>query len=267
MKIKESEVTEDTKHTKYQKKQKILLYTYLIEEGYVATKKEADALTLARKVRVKNNYPLTSALRVEKEDVVVKQQKKYVSRGGFKLEAALQTFPYTLNGKIGLDIGSSTGGFTDCALKHGAKEMYCVDVGTNQLAYTLRMDSRVHVFEQCNFKYLTPEDLSSQTFDFVTIDVSFTSILPILHNLIQFCTKETRIFALIKPQFEVYKEERHQYDGVIEDNVLREKTYDRVCAAIQTLGYTLHGSIESPIKGTKGNTEYIVYLTLIKEED
>ena len=183
----------------------------------------------------------------------------YVSRGGFKLEKAIKSFELDLQGKIMIDIGSSTGGFTDCGLQNGARLSYAVDVGYNQLAWKIRQDERVVVMERTNFRYLTPAELSKGTPDFACIDVSFISlklILPVLKSLLN---KGGEAVALIKPQFEAGREQVGK-KGIIKNPSVHQQVIEDLLAFMTNLGFSVLDLTYSPIKGGEGNIEFLVYL-------
>jgi len=183
----------------------------------------------------------------------------YVSRGGFKLEKAIEKFHIELKDKTIIDIGSSTGGFTDCALQNGAKRSYAVDVGYNQLAWKIRQDARVVVMERTNFRYMTPENLEFGLPEFACIDVSFISlkiILPVLKELLQ---KEGEVVALIKPQFEAGREQVGK-KGIVRDAKVHINVINEITNFATVLGYSVLGLTYSPIKGGEGNIEFLVHL-------
>jgi 23S rRNA (cytidine1920-2'-O)/16S rRNA (cytidine1409-2'-O)-methyltransferase len=183
----------------------------------------------------------------------------YVSRGGLKLEKALKTFELDVNGKILLDIGASTGGFTDCALQHGAKMSYALDVGYNQLAWKLRQDERVVVMERTNFRYVTPADLSKGMPEFASIDVSFISlklILPVLKTLL---VPGSDVVALIKPQFEAGREQVGK-KGIVRDPDVHLSVIEKMIEFSAGLGFDVKNLSYSPITGGDGNIEFLLHL-------
>lgn len=180
----------------------------------------------------------------------------YVSRGGLKLEKALKHFALDVTGAVMLDIGASTGGFTDCALQNGARHVYAVDVGYNQLDWSLRSDPRVTVMERTNFRYLTRADLPADTPDFATIDVSFISLKLILPPLGGILERGGRVVALIKPQFEAGREKVGK-SGVIRDSSVHREVLQTVLAFAAETGYRLEGLTFSPITGGEGNIEFL----------
>ena len=185
---------------------------------------------------------------------------KYVSRGGLKLEKALQIFPISVEGKVVADIGASTGGFTDCALQNGAAKVYAIDVGYGQLAWKLRNDERVVNMERTNVRYLEADSLPEQV-DAATIDVAFISldkILPAVHKILK---PEGFVVALIKPQFEAGKENVGK-KGVVRDAAVHEQVINNVISFAKSEGFGIAGLDFSPIKGPEGNIEYLLHLTL-----
>ncbi|MDW7799403.1 TlyA family RNA methyltransferase [Streptococcus canis] len=187
------------------------------------------------------------------------EKLKYVSRGGLKLEKGLRVFDLSVADQIGIDIGASTGGFTDVMLQDGAKLVYAVDVGTNQLVWKLRQDPRVRSMEQYNFRYAQPEDFSEGQPVFASIDVSFISlrlILPALHNVL---SDQGHVVALIKPQFEAGREQIGK-KGIVKDKAIHEKVIQKVVDFALDYGFTVKGLDFSPIQGGHGNIEFLAYL-------
>lgn len=184
---------------------------------------------------------------------------KYVSRGGLKLEKGLHVFGVSVANQIGIDIGASTGGFTDVMLQDGAKLVYAVDVGTNQLVWKLRQDPRVRSMEQYNFRYAQPEDFNEGQPVFASIDVSFISlslILPALHNVL---SDQGQVIALIKPQFEAGREQIGK-KGIVKDKQIHEKVIQKVMDFASGYGFTVKGLDFSPIQGGHGNIEFLAHL-------
>ena len=199
-----------------------------------------------------------SELVLESDSIRLKKkasESKYVGRGGLKLEKALEEFGLKPRGFTCLDIGSSTGGFTDCLLQHGAMKVYAVDVGTNQLAWELRSDERVVVRENVNARFLSPDDFPCQ-FDLITMDVSFISITLILEKLVPLLKENGRIITLIKPQFEVGKGEVDK-GGIVKDSEKRAQAIEKCLRFAETTGLKLVGSTPSPIEGAAGNIEHL----------
>ncbi|RHW41125.1 TlyA family RNA methyltransferase [Neobacillus notoginsengisoli] len=183
----------------------------------------------------------------------------YVSRGGLKLEKALQVFNVDVSGKTMLDIGSSTGGFTDCALQNGAKMSYALDVGYNQLAWKLRQDERVVVMERTNFRYVTPADLQRGLPDFATIDVSFISLSLILPVLAGLLVPNSDVIALVKPQFEAGREQVGK-KGIVRDEKVHLAVLEKTIALALQLKFNVSGLSYSPITGGDGNIEFLLHL-------
>lgn len=183
----------------------------------------------------------------------------FVSRGGLKLLKAIQTFHIDLQGRTMIDIGASTGGFTDCALQHGVSRVYAVDVGYGQLAWALRNDPRVVVMERTNFRHLSPNDLHGKMPDFASIDVSFISLRLILPNLCNFLEEGGEVVALVKPQFEAGKEQVGK-NGVIRDAKIHVQVLEQTIAMATELEYIPRGLTFSPIQGGEGNIEFLLHL-------
>lgn len=182
----------------------------------------------------------------------------YVSRGGLKLEAALKAFGVDPEGKVVIDVGASTGGFTDCVLQKGAKKVYAIDVGYGQLAWKLQKDPRVINLERRNIRYLKREEVSEEA-DLILVDTSFISIEKFLPHLVGFLKEEGDLLCLIKPQFEVGKGEVGK-GGVVKDSKLHQKVVDRISQFGRELGFTVRGITESPLLGPKGNKEFFIRL-------
>ena len=182
---------------------------------------------------------------------------KYVSRGGFKLEKAVDQFGVNLEGKTCMDVGSSTGGFTDCMLQNGAVKVFAIDVGTNQLAWKLRTDERVVSMEKTNIRYVTPEDIG-QLVEFVSIDVAFISLSKVLGPVYELMAENAEIVCLIKPQFEAGREKVGK-KGVVRDKKVHEEVIVAVTSFAAATGFELLRLDYSPIKGPEGNIEYLLY--------
>ncbi len=182
---------------------------------------------------------------------------KYVSRGGFKLEKAVEQFGVQLEGKTCMDVGSSTGGFTDCMLQNGAVKVFAIDVGTNQLAWKLRTDERVVSMEKTNIRYVTPEDIG-QLVEFVSIDVAFISLSKVLGPVYELMADKAEIVCLIKPQFEAGREKVGK-KGVVRDKKVHEEVVIAVTSMAAATGFELLRLDYSPIKGPEGNIEYLLY--------
>ena len=232
----------------------------LVNRGLVETRAKAKVMIMAGEVFVNGQREdKAGTMFDEKADIVVKSKaKKYVSRGGFKLEKAINTWNVELKDKICMDIGSSTGGFTDCMLQNGAVKVYAVDVGTNQLAWSLRSDDRVVPMEKTNVRYLTSDKLDDKI-GFASVDVSFISLTKILSPVWELLENNAHMVCLIKPQFEAGREKVGK-KGVVRD----EKVHVDVIKQIITYAYNNRFSIidinYSPIKGPEGNIEYLIYI-------
>lgn len=238
---------------------KIRLDAYLVENGLVSGRDLAKSLIMEGKVYVNNQKADKAGEQVSEKDKVELRGEtlKYVSRGGLKLEKAMNTFPIRLDGAVAMDIGASTGGFTDCMLQNGASKVFSVDVGYGQLAWKLRTDERVVNMERTNIRYVTPEDIG-QELDFASIDVAFISlklVLPVAKNLLK---ENGEIVALIKPQFEAGREKVGKKGVVREPSVHREVICE-VTRFAQECGFCILGLDFSPIRGPEGNIEYLMY--------
>jgi 23S rRNA (cytidine1920-2'-O)/16S rRNA (cytidine1409-2'-O)-methyltransferase len=184
---------------------------------------------------------------------------KYVSRGGLKLEKAMNNFGVTLQNKIAMDVGASTGGFTDCMLQNGAVKVYSVDVGHGQLAWKLRNDERVVCMEKTNIRYVTPEDIQDKI-EFASIDVSFISLMKVLPPVKELLTDDGEIVCLIKPQFEAGREKVGK-KGVVRDQKVHVEVVDMIVSFARNMGFVTLDLSYSPIKGPEGNIEYLLYIT------
>lgn len=232
----------------------------LVERGLAPSRTRAQALVMAGLVLVgeqrvekpSETYPPDAPLRVRgSEDPAA----RYVGRGGLKLEKALGEFGIDAGGLVCLDVGASTGGFTDCLLQHGARRVVAVDVGHNQIAWPLRADPRVEVREGTNARHLKPEDFAER-FDLITMDVSFISATKILPALVPLLKDGGRVVLLVKPQFEVGKGEVGK-GGIVRDPAQHARVVEEVNACARVLGLAVGGVTESPIKGADGNREFL----------
>lgn len=190
---------------------------------------------------------------------------KYVSRGGLKLEKAMSRFGVQLAGKVCMDVGASTGGFTDCMLQNGAVKVYAVDVGHGQLAWKLRNDDRVICMEKTNIRYVTPEDIGDRI-EFASIDVSFISLTKVLGPVKQLLTDEGQVVCLIKPQFEAGREKVGK-KGVVREKSVHLEVIEMVSDYARSIGFGILGLEFSPIKGPEGNIEYLLYLQNYPQEE
>lgn len=237
----------------------------VFEQGYAPSREKAKAIIMAGIVYVNNQKVDKAGFELKEGDVLEVRGKtlQYVSRGGLKLEKAMQEFPITLEGKICMDVGASTGGFTDCMLQNGAVKVYSVDVGYGQLAWKLRTDERVVNLERTNFRYATREQIPDEV-DFASVDVSFISLKHILPNLNTLLAPDGQAVCLIKPQFEAGKEKVGK-KGVVRDlNVHLEVVENVINLALEN-GFSVMGLQFSPIKGPEGNIEYLIYLNKSQE--
>ena len=231
-----------------------------MERGIIQSRERAKGLILSGDVSVNGN-PVNKAGILVDEDAEIKLTGKdipYVSRGGLKLEKAIKEFNINVKDKVAIDVGASTGGFTDCLLQYGVKKVYAVDVGYGQLAWKLRKDPRVVVIERKNIRYIKPSDIGEQV-DIATIDVSFISlklVLPAVKNLLK---DNGEIIALIKPQFEIGKGEVGR-GGVVREKEKHEKVISEIKSFAIDLGLKVLNVTESPIAGQKGNVEFLIYL-------
>ncbi|MDD3653733.1 MAG: TlyA family RNA methyltransferase [Desulfotomaculaceae bacterium] len=240
-----------------QKKQRLDVRLY--ESGLCESREKARAAVMAGLVYV-NNELADKPGRAVSPDAVLEVRGNavpYVSRGGLKLEKAIKAFGLNLTEKVVLDVGASTGGFTDCALKHGARLVYAVDVGYGQLAWSLRNDPRVVVHERTNIRYLSRE-VFDEAPDFVTIDVSFISLSKVLPRLEGLTHPEATGVALIKPQFEAGREKVGK-KGVVRDASVHLEVLKKITGLINALGWSVAGLDFSPVTGPEGNIEYLVY--------
>ena len=238
------------------KQKKIRLDELMVRQGLAADAGEALRLVLAHQVKVGDEYPTSAAVRVSPDAVVeVKGRKRYVSRGGFKLQGALDAFGQDVHGLRCIDIGSSTGGFTDCLLQAGAASVACVDVNYGQLAWSIRQDERVSVFERTNIRLVGPAELGAP-FDLLVADLSFIGLAALAPTFARLCAEGSVFIGLVKPQFESRHEETDH--GVVRDAAVRERVVDEVSAALAAEGFDVGGVVESPITGPEGNVEYLV---------
>ncbi len=240
----------------------------LVQQGLFDSREQAKRSVMAGEILGKNNerldkpgqkIPVTTTLHMKGHKM------PYVSRGGLKLAKALKVFNISVKGKTVLDIGSSTGGFTDVMLQNGAKLSYALDVGTNQLVWQLREDPRVVVMEQTNFRYSKREDFTSGQPEFASIDVSFISLRLILPPLAQILKQGDEVVALIKPQFEAGKEHVGK-NGIIRDHQVHRMVLEEVLSFAREDHFDILGLDYSPIKGGQGNMEFLVHLRLSDQQ-
>ncbi|MCR4806864.1 MAG: TlyA family RNA methyltransferase [Lachnospiraceae bacterium] len=234
----------------------------LINRGYASSREKAKAMIMAGSVFVKGQREDKAGSMFEEEgiDLTVKGSPlKYVSRGGLKLEKALKEFPIDLNGCICMDIGASTGGFTDCMLQNGAAKVYSIDVGYGQLDWKLRSDERVVCMEKTNFRYMQPSDIDD-ALDFASCDVSFISLDKILPPAYALLKEGAGMVCLIKPQFEAGRDKVGK-KGVVRERAVHEEVIRSVMGYALAAGFEIRGLTFSPIRGPEGNIEYPIYLT------
>jgi len=235
----------------------------LVEQGFYESREKAKAALMAGLVIVDGERIEKSGTKVLRTaSITVKGAlHPYVSRGGLKLEKAIRAFGLDLNGVVMLDIGASTGGFTDCALQNGAAYVYAIDVGYNQLDWSLRKDERVHVMERTNFRYMQPADLDGPKPTFATIDVSFISLRIILATLVQLLPSGAGVMALIKPQFEAGRDKVGK-SGVVRDRAVHREVLRNVLQFAHESGLSLQNLTFSPITGGEGNIEFLAHWTM-----
>ena len=237
---------------------KMRLDQMLVDRGLVESRTRAQALVMAGLVfsgeqklaKPGQQLPVDAALDVRGRD------HPWVSRGGIKLAHAIEHFDLDPRGAVAMDIGSSTGGFTDVLLQGGAEHVFAVDSGTNQLAWKLRQDERVTVLEQTSARVLTPEMIDRQV-TWVVCDASFIGLSKVLERPLELAQQDCRLVALIKPQFEVGREEVGK-KGVVSDPALHRRVCDEVRAWVEGLGFVVQGIVESPITGPEGNVEFLI---------
>ena len=234
----------------------------LVEREIFETRERAKREIMAGNVLVNEKVETKAGTMFkDTEDLIirVKDRLRYVSRGGLKLEKAIKVWNLDFKDKLVLDIGASTGGFTDCALQNGAKRVYANDVGTNQLDWKLRNDERVVSLEEKHIKDLEIEDLENNKVDFIVIDVSFISLTKVIIYFDKFLKTGGKAVMLIKPQFEVGKEKIGR-NGIVENEEYHDEAIKKIIYFIKDLGYELIGVEDSPIKGTKGNKEFLMLI-------
>ncbi|MDA8106514.1 MAG: TlyA family RNA methyltransferase [Nitrospiraceae bacterium] len=232
----------------------------LVDRGLAGSRERAKALIMEGKVVVDGIVVSKAGSPVDAggELVLKDREMPYVGRGGLKLEAALRHFNIDPRGMVAMDVGCSTGGFTDCLLKNNAEKVYAIDVGYGQFDWSLRKDPRVTLIEKTNIRYLEPKAVPEEI-DLVVIDVSFISLLKVLPRVAEFMCPGGKVLALIKPQFEVGKGMVGK-GGVVRDETKRLSAVEGVREGAAALGYTALGVYESPVQGQKGNREYFIYL-------
>lgn len=233
----------------------------LVKQGLAPSREKAKAVIMAGSVFVDGQREDKAGTAFDEDKVHIEvrgESPKYVSRGGLKLEKAMQEFPIELEAAVCMDIGASTGGFTDCMLQNGAVKVYSVDVGHGQLAWKLRNDERVVCMEKTNFRYMQPQDLKD-ILDFASVDVSFISLTKILIPARNLLKDRGRMVCLIKPQFEAGREKVGK-KGVVREPEIHEEVIKKVLTYADMIGFEIKGLSFSPIKGPEGNIEYLVFL-------
>lgn len=247
-----------------QKKQR--LDVLLVEKGLAPSREKAKAIIMAGIVYVDGNKEDKAGTTFPENAVIEVKGKTlpYVSRGGLKLEKAMQKFPITLSGKVCMDVGSSTGGFTDCMLQNGATKVYAIDVGHGQLAWKLRNDERVVCMEKTNIRYVVPEDID-ELVAFSSIDVSFISLTKVLLPVKNLLTEDGQVVCLIKPQFEAGREKVGK-KGVVRDRAVHEEVIRMVMDYASSIDFYPLALDFSPVKGPEGNIEYLLFLSKNKQD-
>ena len=240
--------------------EKTRLDAALVERGLCTGRDRAKGIIMAGQVYVNNQKADKPGMTISPEDQIEVRgdQLAYVSRGGLKLEKAMKCFPLTPNGKVCMDIGASTGGFTDCMLQNGAVKVYAVDVGYGQLAWSLRTDARVVNMERTNIRYVTPEDLA-EPIEFFSVDVSFISLHHIFPVAQRITTPDAMGVCLVKPQFEAGREKVGK-NGVVRDPAVHREVLHNAMSYAAENGFVVRGLDYSPVKGPEGNIEYLMFV-------
>lgn len=243
-----------------EKKKKERLDVLLVKRGLAESREKAKAIIMTGNVFVEEQRE-DKAGSTFAEDAQIRIKgtpMKYVSRGGYKLKKAMELWHVPLQDKLCMDVGSSTGGFTDCMLQNGAVKVYAIDVGTNQLAWKLRQDERVVSMEKTNIRYVTPEDIADPI-DFSSIDVAFISLTKVLIPVWNLLKNGGRVVCLVKPQFEAGREKVGK-KGVVRDKKVHEEVVCHIMTYALSMGFEILGLSYSPIKGPEGNIEYLLYI-------
>ncbi|MDF2613623.1 MAG: TlyA family methyltransferase [Clostridia bacterium] len=231
----------------------------ITERNLAESRERAKAYIMAGVVFVDGQKEDKPGLKVKRSSQIeVREKMKYVSRGGYKLEKAMAEFAIELDQKVCMDVGASTGGFTDCMLQNGAAKVYAIDVGYGQLAWKLRQDERVVCMEKTNIRYVTPEEIGCKI-NFSSIDVSFISLSKVLLPIYHILDEQGVIVALIKPQFEAGREQVEKH-GVVKNPSVHKQVIKGVWDYASSIGLSVQGLDFSPIKGPEGNIEYLIYL-------
>lgn len=239
----------------------------LVKQGLAESREKAKAVIMAGEVFVQGQREDKAGAMFDESKVTITvkgSSLRYVSRGGLKLEKAMQKFPITLSGKVCMDVGSSTGGFTDCMLQNGATKVYAIDVGHGQLAWKLRNDERVVCMEKTNIRYVVPEDIDELA-AFSSIDVSFISLTKVLLPVKNLLTEDGQVVCLIKPQFEAGREKVGK-KGVVRDRDVHEEVIRMVMDYASSIDFYPLALDFSPVKGPEGNIEYLLFLSKNKQD-
>jgi 23S rRNA (cytidine1920-2'-O)/16S rRNA (cytidine1409-2'-O)-methyltransferase len=236
----------------------------LIHRKLAPTIETARAMIIAGEVYIKEQVSDKPGRLCSTEVAIrLKEKCRYVSRGGLKLEKALSHFNISVSNLMAIDVGASSGGFTDCLLQHNAKKVHAVDVAYGQLAWKIRQDPRVVVLERFNARKITPEDVHGDQIDLAVMDVSFISLATLLPPISKLFVQDVAIIALIKPQFELPRNDIGP-KGVVTDPSLHQKAIDKIESFVQQSGLVSRGTVPSPILGPKGNREFLIYITSIQ---
>ncbi len=231
----------------------------LFDKGLVESREKAKALILEGIVSVNGRVVDKAGAQVRPDELLtIASKMPFVSRGGLKLEHALLEFHMDVKNKVAMDVGASTGGFTDCLLQNGALKVYAVDVGYGQIDLKLRNDNRVSVLERTNIRYLEKDAIQDEI-DIATIDVSFISLLKVMPKVLEFLKPGGEIIALIKPQFEAGRKDVGK-GGVVKDERVHQQVVENIKADSESMGLQVLGTTTSPIKGPKGNVEFLIHL-------
>lgn len=233
----------------------------LVNGGFAPSREKAKVIIMSGKVFVNGQREDKAGSTFDPEKITIEVKGatlRYVSRGGLKLEKALNEFPLTVEGKICMDIGASTGGFTDCMLQNGAQKVYSVDVGHGQLDWKLRNDKRVVCMEKTNFRYMQPQDIDD-VLDFASVDVSFISLTKILLPARRLLSQKGEMVCLIKPQFEAGRDKVGK-KGVVREKKVHEEVICKILLFARMVGFEVLDLAFSPIKGPEGNIEYLIYI-------
>jgi 23S rRNA (cytidine1920-2'-O)/16S rRNA (cytidine1409-2'-O)-methyltransferase len=239
--------------------EKLRLDARIFDLGLTESREKAKAFIMAGQVYVNGMKAVKSGMTVTEKDIIeVRGSSEFVSRGGYKLKKAMASFPISISGKICMDVGASTGGFTDCMLQNGADKVYSVDVGYGQLAWKLRSDNRVVNLERTNIRYVT-EEIVPDKIDFFSVDVSFISLTLVLPAVLKLLSDGGEGVCLIKPQFEAGRDKVGK-KGVVRDKSVHTEVIEKIYNFAVETGFCVLGLDYSPIKGPEGNIEYLIHL-------